>query len=101
MNPGVHTRVEQACQRLLAADQPVTFDEVARRAGIGRATLYRRPELRAVIDEHRQTRRDALTLTDIATQVDQLRATLQALADKVRRHDEQLGRLQRGDSPSR
>ena len=101
MNPNVLTRVEHACQDLLAADQPVTFDEVARRARIGRATLYRQPELRAAVEEHRQTRRDALTLTDIATQVDQLRATLQALADKVRRHDEQLRRLQRSDSPSR
>ena len=33
MNPDVLTRVEHACQDLLAADQPVTFDEVARRAG--------------------------------------------------------------------
>ena len=100
MNPDALTRVERACHDLLAADQPVTFDEVARRAGIGRATLYRRPELRAAVEEHRQTGREALTLTDIATQVDQLHATLQALATKVRRHDEQLRRLQRRDSPS-
>ena len=36
-------RVEDACAALLAAGQPVTFDEVATRAGIGRATLYRNP----------------------------------------------------------
>ena len=59
-------RVEAACAELLAAERtPITFDAVAARAGIGRATLYRRPELRAVIEEHRQQARDALTLTGL------------------------------------
>lgn len=47
-------RVEQACAELVAASEDVTFDAVAARAGIGRATLYRRPELHAVVHEHRQ-----------------------------------------------
>jgi hypothetical protein len=85
-------RVEQACQDLLTTGQPVTIAEVAARSRIGRSTLYRHPELRAVIDEHRQHQRDALTLTGLAVQIDQLRQGLEAVAAKVRRHEEQLRR---------
>jgi hypothetical protein len=88
-------RVEQACRDLTAAQQPITFDAVATRAGLGRATLYRRPELRALIEEHRQTAREALTLTGLTTQIDQLRTTLEALAEKVRRHEARLRHLER------
>ena len=83
-------RVEHACRHLLTTGTPITFDAVAAHAGIGRATLYRRPELRAIIEEHRREGRDALTLTGLQVQIDQLRATLDALAGKVRRHEERL-----------
>jgi hypothetical protein len=49
----------------------------------GRATRYRRPELRAIVEDHRQRDRDAFTLTGLAVQIDQLRATPEALAAKV------------------
>lgn len=88
-------RVEQVCQELLATGTEVTFPEVAAHVGVGRATLYRRPELRAIVEEHRQRGRDALTLTGLAVQIDQLRTTLDALATKVRRHEEELRRLRR------
>ena len=88
-------RVEQACRHLAAADQPITVDAVADHSGIGRATLYRHPELRAVIEEHRQRERDALTLTGLAVQIDQLRRALEAIAANVRRHEEQLRQLRR------
>lgn len=87
-------RVERACRDLAAERSPITFDAAAARAGIGRATLYRRPELRAIVEEHRQTRREALTLTGLNTQIDQLRATLDALAGKVRRQEERLRLLE-------
>jgi cytochrome c biogenesis protein ResB len=87
-------RVERACRDLAAERTPITFDAVAVRAGLGRATLYRRPELRAVVEEHRQTARESLTLTGLNTQIDQLRATLDALAGKVRRHEERLRLLE-------
>jgi AcrR family transcriptional regulator len=93
MTSSLATRVEQACQDLLIAGQPVTVAEVTARSGIGRSTLYRHPELRAVIDEYRQREHDALTLTGLAVQIDQLRIALEALAAKVRRHEEQLRRL--------
>ena len=95
MNTDLVHRVEQACQDLLAAGLPITFAEVASRVGTGRAILYRRPELRALVEEHRQRDRDALTLTGLTVQIDQLRMTLDALAAKVRRHEEQLRQLNR------
>jgi hypothetical protein len=89
------SRVEAACTDLAAAAQPVTFAEVAARAQISRTTLYRRADLRAVIEEHRAVGRDATTLSGLAVQIDQLRRSLEAVAAKVRRHEEQLRRLER------
>ena len=86
-------RVEKACAQLTADGTPITADAVAALAGLGRATLYRRPELRALIEEHRQQARDALTLSGLAVQIDQLRGSLEAVAGNVRRHEEQLRRL--------
>ena len=94
-DPGELTRVEAACTALAAAGQPVTFGEVAARAGLSRTTLYRHADLLAVIDEHRARGRDATALTGLAVQIDQLRRSLEAVADKVRRHEEQLRRLER------
>ena len=88
-------RVEQACIDLVAAGEEVTFDAVAARARIGRATLYRHPELHAVVDEHRRRVAEAFTLTGLAVQIDQLRHSLEAVAAKVRRHEEQLRKLTR------
>ncbi len=95
MNADLVHSVEQACRDLAAAGRPVTFDAVAQSAAIGRATLYRRPELRAVIEEHRHQARDALTLSGLVVQIDQLRNTLEAVAANVRRHEEELRRLRR------
>ena len=64
--------------------------EAAARSGISRSALYRHPELRALIEEHRQRHRDALTLIGLAVQIDQFRTGIEALAAKVRRHQEQL-----------
>ena len=89
------TRIEAACTELAAAGQPVTFTEVAARARISRTTLYRRADLRAVIDEHRARGQDATTLTGLTVQIDQLRRSLEAVAAKVRRHEETIRRLER------
>jgi AcrR family transcriptional regulator len=83
-------QVEQACAELVEAGAAITFDAVARRAQIGRATLYRRPELHAVVHEHRQRALDALTLSGLAAQVEQLRVGLEAMAAVLRRHEELL-----------
>jgi AcrR family transcriptional regulator len=90
-------RVEDACAALIAAEQPVTFDQVAQRAGLGRATLYRNPDLRAVVEEHRAHGREARTFAELATEIQHLRIALDALATKVRRHEEHLRRLDRAN----
>jgi AcrR family transcriptional regulator len=95
MNAARAQRVEQACRDLAAAGRPITVDAIAQHCGIARATLYRHPELRAVIEEHRRRERDALTLTGLAVQIDQLRRALEAVAANVRRHEEQLRQLRR------
>jgi hypothetical protein len=88
-------RIESACAELAAAAEPITFQEVATRAQISRTTLYRRDDLRAVIEEHRALGREATTLSGLTVQIDQLRRGLEALAAKVRHHEETLRRLER------
>ena len=95
------TRVETACAQLATAGQPVTFAEIAARAQISRTTLYRRPDLRAVIEEHRARGQDASTLTGLSVQIDQLRRSLEAVAGKVRQHEEKLRRIERARRESR
>jgi AcrR family transcriptional regulator len=85
--------VEQGSLELVDSGEAVTFDAVATRAGVGKATLYRRTELRALVEEHRMRGREALTLSGLAVQIDQLRRSLENVAPKVRHHEELLRRL--------
>ena len=57
--------------------------------------LRLRSALRAVVEEHRARGRDATTLSGLVVQVDQLRRSLEAVAAKVRRHEETIRRLER------
>jgi hypothetical protein len=96
MNPDQRPQqVEDACTSLLAGGQPVTFDAVAERTGLGRATLYRHPELRAIIDEHRTRGREANTLTALSAEIAHLRTAVNELAARVRKHEEELRTLKR------
>jgi len=88
-------RVEAACSELAGAGKPVTFGQIAARTAISRTTLYRRADLRAVVEDHRSRGRDATTLTGLTIQIDQLRHGLEAVAANVRRHEEQIRRLER------
>ncbi len=88
-------RVEAACAELVAAGRAVTFAEVASLARTSRTTLYRRADLRALVEEQRLRGRDATTLSGLTVQLDQLRRSLEAVAAKVRRHEEILRQLER------
>lgn len=94
-------RVRTACEQLLAAGRDVTFSAVAQTSGISRATCYRDRELRAVIDTYRARHGDLLTLTGLADRVDQLTASLEAVATKVRRQEEELRTLRRSRTTRR
>jgi ubiquinone biosynthesis protein UbiJ len=94
-SPDVLARVERVCAELLRDAQPVTFTTVAARAAISRTTLYRDQSLRAVIEEHRHRSHDPRSLSGILAEVAHLRTAVEALAERVRRHEEQLRRLTR------
>lgn len=89
------TRVETALHDLTAADQVVTFTAVADRLGIARATLYRNPTLRALVDQHRLNQIDTRSLSGLNTEIAHLRTALEAIADRVRAHEERLRHLER------
>ncbi|MDM4723454.1 DUF6262 family protein [Micromonospora sp. WMMA1363] len=86
-------RVERACTDLRRDGRTVTFTAVAAHTGLGRTTLYRHPTLRAVIDHHRHQTTDTGTLTAITDELATLRAAIDAIAARVRRHEEQLRRI--------
>lgn len=85
--------VEQACAELAAGGEAVTFVTVATRSGVPRVTLYRNPALRTIVEEHRARAHDAATLTGLSAQLASQQLALQALAARVRRHEELLRKL--------
>jgi hypothetical protein len=94
-SPGTLARIEQVCAQLRQEGQPVTFTAVASRAQLSRTSLYRDDTLRAVIEEHRHRSRDPHGLTGLRTEVAHLRDAVEALAERVRHHEEQLRRINR------
>ena len=88
-------QVERACAELAASGRPITFIAVAALAGTSSTTLYRRPDLRALVEDHRSRGKEANTLSGLTVQIDQLRRSLESVADKVRRHEETLRRIDR------
>ena len=87
--------VRDTCTTIAATGKTVTFTAVAEQTGISRTTLYRRPDLRELIEQHRGTAQNTLAPAQLAAQIDQLRHTLEAIAATVRRHEEQLRALNR------
>ncbi|MGH9130152.1 MAG: DUF6262 family protein [Acidimicrobiales bacterium] len=86
--------VERACNELLSAGEAVTFTNVADRAGISRPTLYKNPNLRAVVEEHRARNVEARTLSGISGEVAHLRTALEAISERVRHQEERLRHLE-------
>lgn len=87
-------QIERVCADLARDGHPITIAAVADRAGIARSTIYRNPELRTMIEHHRQTAPDG-TITAITDELATLRASIQTLADTVRQHDAKIRRLTR------
>ena len=101
MKPDLATRVEAACAQMVDAGAPVTFTAIAARTGIAKATLYRRPELRAIVEERRIDSREAHTLSGLVVEIDHLRQGLEAVAAKVRHHEAEIRKLRRRLSAGR
>jgi DNA-binding IclR family transcriptional regulator len=87
--------VRQACTTIADAGKTVTFTAVAEQTGISRTTLYRRTDLRQLIEEHREPADGRFSLGRMAAEIDQLRRALEATAASVRRHEEQIRSLNR------
>jgi len=92
-NASTLNRVERACIELHNDGRAVTFTAVAARTGLGRTSLYRDPTIRAVVEEHRHRTAAGGTLAGLTDEIATLRAAVDALAARVRRHEEQLRRL--------
>jgi hypothetical protein len=97
---GLFSAVRDACTDLVRTGKPVTFAAVAERTQTSRTTLYRRHDLRELIEQHRDPAGEMLTLTGLATQIDQLRQALETVAANVRRHEEHLRALKRTENAS-
>ena len=93
-NTSTLNRVERACVEIHRDGKDVTFTAVAARTGLGRTTLYRDPTIRAVIEEHRHRTATSGTLTGLTDEIATLRAVIDTLAERVRKHEEQLRRLE-------
>ena len=87
------SRVDRACAQLRHNGNAVTFTAVAASTGLSRTTLYRNPGLRAVIEDHRHRAAASGTLTGLTDELATLRTALDAVADRVRHHEEQLRKL--------
>jgi hypothetical protein len=94
-SPDTLARIERVCVQLHKAGQPVTFTSVASQAGISRTSLYRDDTLRAVIEDHRHRSRDPRSLSGVLAEIAHLRDAVEALSERVRRHEEQIRRLNR------
>lgn len=88
----LRSRVENALAEIHRDGATITVTAVATRTGISRATLYRHPELITLIRVHRATDTNADTLT---TTINQLHSVIEALAIRVRQHEERLRHIER------
>lgn len=86
----------QALRTLDAAGDPVTFEAVARQAGVSRSWLYTQPDLRTEIDQLRTARRRAPNSTIPARQRSSdasLLRRLETANDRIRRLTEENQQL--------
>lgn len=70
------------------------FAAIVEHTGISRTTLYRNPNLRAIIDQHRHRSQDPRTITALSTEVAYQRVGLEDRAERIRRQEERIRRLE-------
>ncbi|MFD6278066.1 DUF6262 family protein [Streptomyces sp. NPDC060209] len=83
------SKAVQALRALDAAGEPVTFETVAKRAGVSRSWLYAQPDLRAEIEQLRAVQRRAPTSHVPARQ----RASDASLRRRLEAANERIQRL--------
>lgn len=88
-------RVERACAELRQHQHPITFTAIAAKTGVSRSTLYRNHGLRTLIEHQRQQAATGGTLTGLTDQIATLSAAVEALAKRVRQHEQQLRKLRK------
>lgn len=93
-NTSTLKRVERACVEIHRSGKGVTFTGVAAATGLGRSALYRDPTIRQVIAEHRLRAASNGTITGLTDEIATLRTAVDALAERVRRQEEKLRRLE-------
>lgn len=94
MNPTSRlAAVERACTDLRRDGRAITVTAIAAATGISRTSLYRQPDIRAVIDEHRHRHAHDAPLAGITDEIATLRTVVEELAERVRNHETQLRRL--------
>lgn len=76
-------RVKHAIDELLAEGLRVSFYSVAQRAQIARSTLYRRPDLKALVEAARPQPKN-VDRAPTCTRIDQLEAEIARLKEKLR-----------------
>jgi hypothetical protein len=86
-------RIKAACRELATTDAAITFTAVAATTGLARSTLYRNPDLRALINDFKHDTTDRTEA--ITNEIDTLRAAVTVLAEQVRTHDKRLRSLER------
>jgi hypothetical protein len=92
-NASTTKAVERACVDLRSDGQAVTFTAVAAATQISRTTLYRRPDLRTMIEEHRHRAAHDAPMAGLNEEIATLRTIVEELAERVRNHETQLRRL--------
>lgn len=86
------TKAARALRKLDAAGQPVTFEAVAREAGVSRSWLYAQPDFRAEI-QHRRARRQPVPATPLTPQRQQ--ASDASLLRRLEAANGRIGRLEK------
>ena len=86
-----HKRAVSALRRMDKAGLPITFDAVARQAGVSRSWLYNQPDLRAEVERLRVRRRIS---TPHAPVPDRQRASGPSLLQRLQAATERIKHLQ-------